>query len=152
APVPALGRFHAIDGKNRAADVARMEVCKGGAVAILLVDYPCAGRSHSVTRLRKAVRLQDNHIAAIASALLKQATCRRPFDHGRDDLEEGITDRKDQVSQAIPSYGGINMSVVETKQRSDVGSGCLQISRHKRYLPKPHFHGWYLDCGSKRRS
>jgi hypothetical protein len=78
-------------------NVARMEVGKADAVAILLVDNSCASRSHPVARLSKAVSLQDHHIAAIAAALLEQATGGRPFDHGRDDLEEGIADRKDQV-------------------------------------------------------
>ena len=127
--------------KNRATNIARMEVGEGDAVAILLGDNSCASRSHPVARLSKAASLQDYHITAIAAALLEQATCGRPFDHGRDDLEEGVADRKDHVGQAIPSYGGINMSVVKTKRRSDVGPRRVQIPRHKRYLSKAHFHG-----------
>src|SRR6185369_1881716 len=98
-----------------------MNVGKGDAVAILLVDNSRAGRSHAVTRLGKVVSLQDHHIAAIAAALLEQATGGRPFHHGRDDLEEGVPDREYQISQAVPSYNGINISIVKTKYRSDVG-------------------------------
>jgi hypothetical protein len=139
-PVPALGWIRFVERKDRAADVARMEVDRRGmAVGVrVLEDDAHRFALHPLARRGEIVDLDDHHIARVAAAPREQSSGRSVVARGRDDLEEGVTGREHRIEESEHGDARIAEGDLEPEDRAEIGDGLVEVARQQRDLPQSH--------------
>ena len=111
----------------------------GAALEVGLLDDTSVGRGDARAGLADVWNLQDDHVAAVAAALLQQPPSRGACLLRRDDLEEGLAHREHRILQAELADARIVVGVVEAEDSTDVGLRCGKILTHQGDLSKAHW-------------
>ena len=66
------------------------------------------------------VGLHDHHVAAVAAASVEETPGGGPLLHGRDDLQEGVSDREDRIAEPEDRNAGVaGLTKVFTPEEAD---------------------------------
>ena len=73
------------------------------------------------------VALHDDHVAAVTVAALQVASGGGVFLEGRDDLEEAVADRHEEVAQPEALDAGVAVADLEAEDGSEVSFGGGEV-------------------------